>query len=305
MFTGEIRRARSKRPMVIGLIFVLVVVLVVLLVPMPRALPATFTLVPGSVTAVTAPRDGVVAEVITADGAMVARGTVIAKYDVSEAQKKSEELTRKIEALEERKASGGKVSPAAKAAVTKAEAALKKETAALEKATRAGKGKTTPAMTAAQKKVDAAKAALEKAQLAAGPVGEALDKEIADQKAALEGVKTELTSASITSPRAGILFLKLEKGAALKGNDALGDVKETAKLLAEVKVPAGEDIAKGQAVEIALAPNNKKRLTFIGPAKNDVAQAEFDNSKGEAKPGATGDATIEGQQRSILQGMLR
>ena len=291
--------------MVIGLIFVLVVLLVVLLVPMPRALPATFTLAPGSVTELTAPRDGVILELVSADGAMVAKGTVIAKYDLSETQKKADELSKKLEALEERKASGGKVPASAKAALSKAEAALKKETAALEKATKAGKGKTTAAMTSAQKKVDAAKAALEKAQLAAGPTGEALDKELADQKAALDALKAELGAGSITSPAAGILFLKLEKGAALKTGAPLGDVKEVGKLKAEVKVPPGEDIAKGQAVEISLAPNNKKRLTFLGPAKNDVAEAELDNQKGEAKPGQTGDATIEGQQRSILQGMLR
>lgn len=291
--------------MVIGLIFVVVVVLVVLLVPMPRMLPATFTLVPGSVEAVTAPREGVILEVVMSDGAMVAKGAVLAKYDVAETQKKSEDLTKTIESLEQRKASGGKPSASAKAALTKAEAALKKETAALEKATKAGKGKTTAAMNAAQKKVDAATASLEKAKLAAGPTGEALDKELADQKAALEAVKAELAAATIVAPLSGILTLKLEKGAAVKSGDPLGDVAEVTKLKAQVKVPPGETISKGQAVEVALAPNNKKRLLFLGPAKNDVAEAEFDNQKGEAKPGVTGDAVIEGEQRSILQGMLR
>lgn len=291
--------------MVIGLIFVLVVVLIVLLVPMPRALPATYTMAAGSVAEVTAPRDGVVLEILSADGSLVAKGTVIAKYDNAELNKKSEDLTKTIEGLEERKAKGGKVSPAAKAALTKAEAALKKETAALEKATKAGKGKTTPAMTAAQKKVDAAQAALEKAQAAVGPTGEALDKELADRKAELDAVKAELSAGNIVSPGSGLLTLKLDKGAAVKKDALLGDVQETTKLKAQVKVPPGEDITKGQAVELTVSPGNKRRLTFSGPAKNDVAEAEFDNQKGELKLGATGEATIEGAQRSILQGMLK
>lgn len=291
--------------MVIGLIFVLVVALIVLLVPMPRSLPATFTMVAGSVTEVTAPRDGVVLEIQSADGSMVAKGTVIAKYDNAEAQKKIEALNTTLAGLEDRKAKGGKVSASAKAALTKGEAALKKETAALEKATKAGKGKTTAAMTAAQKKVDAAQAALEKAQLAAGPTGEALDKELADRKAELDALKAELAAGNIVSPGSGLLTLKLDKGAAVKKDALLGDVQETTKLKAQIKVPPGETITKGQPVELTVSPGNKKRLTFLGPAKNDVAEAEFDNQKGEFKLGATGEATIEGEQRSILQGMLK
>jgi multidrug resistance efflux pump len=303
MFTGEIRRARSKRPMVIGLIFVVIVLAVVLLVPMPHPVASTFTLQPGAMVDVVAPREGVVAEVVSADGAMVATGTVVAKFDLAEAEKQAPELQKKVEALEQRKASGGKVSPAAKAALTRAEAALDKAKAGLEKATRAGKGKTTPAMTAAQKKVDDAQAAADEAKLAAGPTGEALDRELADAQAALAAVKAQLEAKAIVSPGSGLLDLKLEKGAAVTKDAKVGSVADVAKLKALVKVPAGETITKGQAVELTLG-TAKKRLVFTGPATGDTAEAEFDNSKGEAKPGTTGDCTIEGTQRSLLSGFL-
>ncbi|MFO0599733.1 MAG: hypothetical protein U0228_30780 [Myxococcaceae bacterium] len=303
MFTGEIRRARSKRPLYIAIGVVVVIALIALLVPMPHPVATTFELTPGATTEVLLPRDGTIGEIVTTDGSMVAKGTVIAKFDVSAAEKELPELEKKVAALEERKAAGGKVTPAAKAALTKAEAALKKEEAALEKATKAGKGKTTPAMGAAQKKVDAAKEALEKAQLAVGPSGDELEKVLTESKDKVAALKAEVSSANVTSPGSGLLELKLEKGATLKKDAKLGTVSDLAKLKALVKVPASETTTKGQAVELVLA-SGKKRVTLAGPATGDTAEAELDNQKGEFKPGLKGEATLEGEQRSFLSGLM-
>lgn len=303
MFTGEIRRARSKRPLVIGLIFVALVIAVIALVPMPHPVPTTFTLVPSSTVEVLALREGVIAEVVTVDGSMVAKGTVIAKYDVSEAEKQLPDAEKKVATLEQRKASGGKVSPAAKAALAKAEGAVKSAKTALEKATKAGKGKQTPAMAAAQKKLDAAQASLTKAQDAVGPTGEALEQALTAAQAEVAAFKAQLAEKTLVSPGTGLLFLALEKGANLKKDAKLGEVKETAKLRAVIKVPAGEKTDKGMAVELNLG-GAKRRVTLNGPATGDLAEAELDNAKGEFKLGTSGDAVLEGEQRSLLAGMM-
>lgn len=303
MFTGEIRRARSKRPLVIGLIFVAVVIAVVALVPMPHPVPTTFTLVPSNTVEVLALRDGVIAEVVTVDGSMVAKGTVIAKFDVSEAEQQLPEVEQKLAALEQRKAGGGKVSPAAKAALAKAEGALKAAKTALEKATKAGKGKETPAMAAAQKKVDAAQASVDKAQAGVGPTGEALDQAITAAQAEVAALKAQLAEKTLVSPGTGLLFLALEKGANLKKDAKLGEVKETSKLRAVVKVPAGEKTGKGMAVELTLG-GAKRRVMLSGPATGETAEAELDNAKGEFKLGTSGEAVLEGEQRSLLAGMM-
>ena len=66
-----------------------------------------------------------------------------------------------------------------------------------------------------------------------------------------------------------------------------------------VKVPAGEVVLKGQGVELAL-PGGNKRVLFDSDAKGDLAEAEFDNAKGEFTVGARGEANIEGTQRSLV-----
>lgn len=53
------------------------------------------------------------------------------------------------------------------------------------------------------------------------------------------------------------------------------------------------------AVELVL-PNGKKRVIFDSDARGDLAEAEFDNAKGELTVGVRGDAHIEGAQRSLV-----
>ena len=300
MFTGEIQRSRSKRPLVIGLLFFIVVVSMVLVVPMPRTVKSSFVLAPVSTVELTAPRDGTISEVSSATGAIVAKGSIIAKYDVSEAEKKIPGLELKISLME--KPPPVRVNPkVAKAAVTKAEAALKAAETALAKAKKAAKGKKTPALAAADKKRQAAAAELEKVKEAAVvPSKEEAAKLLAATKEALVAAKAEVASGTLFAPGSGVLTLvDLEKGRVLAKGAKIAVVEETAKLKAMVKVPAGEEVLKGQGVELVL-PSGAKRVLFDADAKNDLAEAEFDNGKGEFAVGLRGEANIEGTQRSLV-----
>ena len=299
MFTGEIQRARSKRPLVIGLISFIVVVGLVLVVPMPHTVKSTFVLAPLNTVELTAPREGTLGELAATTGSVVARGALIAKYDVSEAEKKVPELEAQLAALEKQKPS--KPNPKAKAALARAAAALKAADAVRAKATKAAGGKKTPALTAAEKKQKAAAAAVEKANAApAGLSKEALEKQVTAAKEALTAAKAELATASILAPAAGVLTLiDLEKGKHLAKDARIAVVEDVSKLKALVKVPAGEVVLKGQGVELAL-PGGKKRVLFDSDAKGALAEAEFDNAKGEFSVGARGEANIEGTQRSLV-----
>ena len=291
MFTGEIQRSRSKRPLVIGAIFVVLVAGLVAIVPMPHTVESTFVLAPLSTVELTAPRDGTIAEVTSTTGAVVAKGSTIAKYDVTEAETKVAELEKQVETLD--KVTPTKANPKAKAAVTKAEAALKAAQAAVEKAPAAKKAPL-------EKKQQAAAAVLEKAKAAVGLTAEEKEAQLTAAKDALTAAKGLVASGTILAPAAGALTLiGLEKGRPVTAGAKLAVVEDTSKLKAMVKVPAGEPVTKGMGVELDL-PKGKKRVLFDADAKGDLAEAEFDNATGELSVGVRGSAHIEGAQRSII-----
>jgi multidrug efflux pump subunit AcrA (membrane-fusion protein) len=294
MFTQEIKRSRSKRPLFIGIVLVVIVAAVVLLVPIPRTLKTHFVLQPGATTEVHAPRDGVLVEVVTTDGALVAKGSVIAKYDVSTLEQQIADLEKSLAALEEKK--GRPAPPKVRAAVGKAEAALKAAEAALAKATKAGK---TP-MAAATKKRDAAASALEKLKASAGPAPEVIEQELATSREALTALQTQLLQATMVSPATGVLTLSgVEKGSSVKAGAKLGVVDDVTKLKAVVDVPTGETVGKGQSATLLL-DDGKRRVMFDAEAKGETAEILFDNSRGELKAGAKGDAELDGTPRSVL-----
>lgn len=298
MFTGEIQRSRSKRPLVIGVVFVVLVVGLLLVVPMPHTIESTYVLAPLSTVELTAPRDGTIAEITSTSGASVARGSIIAKYDVSEAEKKVAELGAQLEALSKQTAT--KPNPRAKAALAKAEGALQSAEGALAKATAAAKEEKTPALAAAEKKQQAAQAAVEKARAAVGLTAEELEAQLSATRQALATAKAEVASGTILAPASGVLtLLSLEKGRAVTTGAKLAVVEDLSKLKALVKVPAGEPVLKGMAVELVL-PNAKKRVLFDTDAVGELAEAVFDNAKGELTVGVRGDAHIEGAQRSLV-----
>lgn len=290
MFSAELERSRNKGPLVIGVVFVVLVVGIILLLPMPHTVKSTFVLVPTASATVTALRDGVIAEIVATPGLPIARGAVIAKFDTTELEQKLAALQAKVAPLEQQKAA--KPNPKAKAELTKAEAALAKATATFEKATGAAK------IAAAQPKL-AAEEALERARAAALSPDEA-GKLLATTQAEIATLKTQLAEATLLAPGSGVLTLDaLAKGATVKTGEKVGVVDDVSKLKARVKIPAEEVIKKGQAVELLLA-GGKRRVTFDGDAKDGVADAEFDNSKNPLAAGLTGDAEIEGAQRSLL-----
>ncbi len=299
MFTGEIQRARSKRPLVIGLISIIAVVGLVLVVPMPHTVKSTYVLAPLNTVELTAPREGTLGEIVSTTGSVVTRGALIAKYDVSAAEQKIPELEKQLATLEKQKPS--KPNPKVKAALEKAEAAHKAAAAALARAKKTARGKKTPALAAAEKKWKAAVAAVEKASTAPpGLSREELEKQVTAAKEALAAAQTEVAAAPILSPAAGVLTLiELEPGKHLAKEAKLAVVEDVAKLKALVKVPAGEVVLKGQGVELVL-PGGNKRVLFDADAKGDVVEAEFDNAKGQFAVGARGEANIEGTQRSLV-----
>jgi multidrug efflux pump subunit AcrA (membrane-fusion protein) len=291
MFTGEIQRSRSKRPFVIAAVFVVLVVGLVLIVPMPHAVESTFVLAPITTIELTAPRDGTIAEVTSTTGAVVAKGSTIAKYDVTEAEKKVAELEKQLAELD--KVAPTKPNPKAKAAVLKAELALKAAQAAVEKAPAAKKAPL-------EKKQQAAASALEKAQAAIGLTAEERETQLTAAKEALREARGLVASGTILAPASGVLtVVGLERGRAVTTGAKLAVVEDISKLRAMVKVPAGEPVTKGMGVELEL-PKGKKRVLFDADAKGDVAEAEFDNASGELSVGVHGEAHIEGAQRSIV-----
>lgn len=299
MFTGEIKRARSKRPLYVALGFVAVIIVILLLVPMPFTVKTTFELVPVTTVDVLAPRDGTIGEVTVAAGGVVAKGAVIAKYDVSAAEQQIPALEKEVEQVEKSPVPA-KPNPRAKAVATKAEAALKTADLALEKATTAAKGKQTPALATAKKKQEAATAALAKARATVGLSKEEYDAKLAAVKALLDGAKAQVASVNVYAPASGVLSLgSLEKGKPVTRDAKIALVEDTSKLKAIVKVPPGEKVIKGQGVELVL-PQGKYRVLFDSDAKGDLAEAMFDNAKGELVSGLKGEAHIEGTQRSIV-----
>jgi multidrug efflux pump subunit AcrA (membrane-fusion protein) len=189
------------------------------------------------------------------------------------------------------------------AALAKARKALKAADAALEKAQKAAKGKKTPALAAAEKKQKAAAAAVEKAT---PPPGASLsrvelEKKVAEARDAVAAAKASIASASIFAPASGVLTLiELEKGKTVARDAKLAVVEDVQKLKAVVKVPAGEALKKGMGVVLVLPSGNNKRVLFDADATGDVAEAEFDNAKGEFIVGSRGDANIEAAERSLV-----
>lgn len=304
MFTQEIKRSRSKRPLVIALVMVVVVGAMVLLVPFPRTVKSTFKLEPIATTDVVALRAGTIVEVVAAEGSRIERGATIAKYDTADAEKKLKDLEAQLEAAQKKLKAAGAKGNKAQAAVTKAEAAAKAAQLALEKAEKAAKGKKTPALAAAQKKADAAAAALKKAKDAAGPSAADLEKEIASTNDAITALKAEIAAPTLVAPASGQLSgLTLKKGDAVEKDAKVARVDDTSKLKAVVKVPAGEPVTKGQQVELVLE-GGKKLLLFDADAAGGSASAEFQNAKGELKSGLEGEAEIAGEQRSLLSRSL-
>ena len=298
MFTGEIRRARSKRPLVIAVTFAVVVVAIVLLVPLPHPLPSTYTLLPAATLDVTAPRDAVVTEVSTADASQVGKGMVLAKFDVSDAEKRLPEAKALLADLEERKAGKKKPTAAQLTAVKKAEAARVAASVAVEKLEK--KGVTGAKLNGAKTKLELSEQALEKAKLALGPAANQLDAALEAAKQDVATLEAQLAAPTLLASGSGLLELKgLTKGQHVKAGEVLAVIKDVAKLKAQVKVPAGEAIVKGQAVELTLE-GSKKRFVFEGPAMGDLAWAEVDNKAGAWRPGMSGEAVIDGTQRSLL-----
>lgn len=289
MFTGEIQRGRSKRPIVIALVVVLLLGAVVLFVPMPRTVTSSFTLVPHAKVDVTAPREGTFTEV-TAVG-VVNKGAVLAKYDLAPLEARKKDIEKQIASLTRQLQAPP--NPNAATNLVKAQTALKTAQTALTKA----KGKKK---VAAQKKVKAAEVALEKATAALPKPAFELEKPLQELNVVLDSVTSQLAQPTIVAPVTGLFTASVEVGKTVTAGASVGVVEDSSKLKAVVKEPEGEPLKRGQVV-VLLLPKSRKRLSFDGDAKNGVAEAAFDNAKGDLKAGLTGTAELEGEPRPMVK----
>jgi multidrug resistance efflux pump len=260
--------------------------------------PTTFVLVSTSSTELTAPHDGVIGEVLAASGTLVTKGTPIAKFDVSTAEKQVTELTAQLEQLKTKKERAGQEQAPPSPAVVDAQRALALAKANLDKAL---KSKKKTAIAAAKKKVGAAEQALARATAQApAPVDVALiDGQMSSAQMTLDSFQAQIDQPNVIAPTSGLLTIELKKGSTVKGGSKLGVVESVLKLKAQIRVPAGERMVKGQIVEIEFENHQKKKLVVDADAQEDIAEAEFENTKG-LKPGERGSAIVRGSPRSLL-----
>ncbi|MGV3623653.1 MAG: HlyD family efflux transporter periplasmic adaptor subunit [Archangium sp.] len=279
---------RSKLPVIIVLL-IIVGALVALVVPMPRTVATTYTLVAHARVEVPAPREGVFVEVAAAG--VVTKGTVLAKYDLAPLEAKKAELEKQIASLT--KQLQAPPNPNAATNLVKAEAALKSATAALAKA----KGKKK---VAAQKKVKVAEVALAKAKAELPKPAFELEKPLQEANMVLESVNSQLAEPNVVAPVSGVFTPAAEVGKVVPTGTSVGSIEDSSKLKAVVKVPEGETLKRGQVVTLML-PKGKKRVSFDADAKGGVAEAGFDNAKGELKAGVTGNAEVEGTPAPLVK----
>lgn len=301
MSTDETPRSRSKRPLVVALVALILILSALLAVPLPHTVKSSYVLTPAGTLTLLAQRDGVIGEVKCQSGAVVTRGQLIARYDVSSLEQNLPLLEQQLAILETRQP--GKPDWNARAALAKAQKALKAADAALEKARKAANGKKTPALTAAEKDQKTAAAAVARATppFGTGLTRRELEKKLAETKDAIAFARTAIASSDIVAPGSGVITLvALEKGAAVTMDQKIATVLDTSKLKAVLKVPNGEAVTRGMGVVLTLPSGVTRRAIFAADARGDVAEAELDNAKGELTAGAQGEAEIEALERSLV-----
>lgn len=292
---------RSKRPLVIALCTLILVLSALLAVPLPHTLKSSYVLTPAGTLTLLAQRDGVIGEVSFQSGAVVTRGALIARYDVSALEQNLPLLEQQLAVLEKRQP--GKPDWKARGALAKAQRALKAADADLERARKAANGKRTPALTAAERQQKTAAAAVKRATppLGTGLTRRELEKKIAETKEAIASAKAAIASADIVAPASGVITLvALEKGKPVARDEKIATVEDTGKLKAVVKIPSGEEVRKGMGVVLTLPSGGTQHALFAADARADVAEAELDNAKGELTAGAQGAADIEATERSLV-----
>ncbi len=277
-----------KRALVIVTLLLIIGAAVAILVPLPRTVVSDFVLVAHARVNVQAPREGVFTEVTPAG--YVNKGATLARYDLAPLEAKKAQLEKQIASLT--KQLHAPPNPNAATNLLKAEAALKAAKTALGKARPAKKA-------AATKKVKAAEAALEKAKAALPKPAFELEKPLAEANMVLESVTSQLAAPTVTAPLSGVFAPTAEVGKPIAAHDVIGTVEDSSRLKAQVTVPKDEPLTHGQ-VAVLLLPKSRKRVSFDGDASSGIAEAEFDNAKGELKAGLKGTAEIEGAPRTLV-----
>lgn len=296
MFTGEIRRARSRGPLYIGLVIVALIAAVVLFMPLPRTLKTTYKLEPIGSADVLAPRDGTIATLVASDGVWLEKGAVIAKYDTADSDKKLKAAEEKLAVAQKKLVPAAlKKSEAGQAAVAKAVAAEQAAKAALEKA--AAKGPKSPAVTGAEKKLAAAAAAVAKAKEVAGPSKAEVEQEVEALNKTIAAAKAELAAPDLVAPGAGVLAtLTVKPGQVVVAGGSIGRLDDVAKLKAIIAAPKGETLKAGLPVDLLIG-TTRRRVTL--EKATPPLEVVLDNAKKELKAGTDGVAEITAEPRSL------
>lgn len=279
MFENHTQRRKSKLPLVVSLIALVVVAAIVLFVPWPHTVKSTFTLEPASTTSVMAPRAGQLTEVKVKEGDVVKKGDVLATYDTAAAAALQQDLEAQLAELQKKADATGL-------------------TAALDRVKRAEEQPASP------DDLDRAHEAL--TRLEQKPAVAELAAQLTSVQDSLTRAQAEQQETSIVAPASGtVAKLSATASASVTEGQALAIVEETERIKAVVSVPAGETVAPGQVMTLEL-PNAEKRRVRLedGPADGKV-EAVLENPTGELEVGTSGVARIEGQNRSILLGQQK
>ncbi len=304
MFTHEIRIQRSRVPYIIGACLAAVLA-ALMLVPLPNKVRAGFAVQPAELTEVKAGRAGTVEKVNLSEGDTADAGTVLAKLDTSELDKKVQELNDEV-AIAERKRQGviarNRGAAKAQAELQKAQAASKAAEAELARATDKAGSKKPPKLAALKKKADGLQAAVEKAQKAfdaAAPKTPEIDEQVKKLGEELDQVKAELARSNIETPRTGVVSaLKLKPGQKVTEGERVAKVGDLTPLRVMLAPKGTGTFEPGQAVELLL-PDGALHTTLVA-AGTSTAEARIDNKDGKIKLTTEGEAIITAQPRPLI-----
>ncbi|MBS1148567.1 MAG: Barrel-sandwich domain of CusB or HlyD rane-fusion, partial [Myxococcaceae bacterium] len=295
---------KSKKGLVIGALAVAAMG-GALVVPMPHTATAPFTLVPKAVTAVTLARGGTLSAISVTDGQWVQKGTPLARWDTSAAQKKIVALeARLIEVRKKNKvsAAAAKKLKVAQARLDKASATQSKAQADLDKLKAGGKGKK-PAIAKAEKSAAAAKAALAAAQKQVEaltvPLTPAIQGELTMIEGELARAKSEAADLALLAGADGFVQgLAARPGQAVEAGAVIARLEDSRTLKVVVAVPKGEQLTVGAALQLKVGTLAAKAV--VDRVDGSSAEAPLDNEKGGFKGGATGESSFAGASKSLL-----
>lgn len=294
---------KSKKGLVIGALAIAAVV-GVFFVPMPHTASAPFTLVPRAITPVTFVRGGTLSAIAVTEGQWVDKGTTLAKWDPTAAQKKIVALEARIVDVQKKNKAGAasaKKLAEAQGKLDKAKAAQSRAQDDVDKL-KASKAKK-PAIAKAEKKAKAANAAVAAAQkTVAGltvPLSPAIQGEVTMLEGELARAKSEATELAVVATADGFVQgLAAKPGQTVEAGAVLARLEDSRTLKVVVTVPRGEKLEVGVPLQLKVGTIAAKAV--VEKVEGASAEAPLDNAKGSFKGGSTGELSFAGAAKSLV-----